>query len=573
MKKITALFLASIVALPCAFAVGCGDGGGSGTGGGKVDATKTQVYVAYMDAGFSNRWLLAVAERFEEAYAEYSFEEGKKGVEIVMDPMGSGNMAIDMGTKRSWIYFPEQYSTTEYVGSGVVADITAAMTTSLGEPYGKDVNGKELPGYAGETQSVYEKMTAQEKGYYVLDNNGTQKIYGIPYVDTYQGTLTYDADVFEKYGLYYKADNTLGGKKSTGEVLGTGPDGISGTADDGLPRTYDEFFAVCRKMKLECDTTPFTWAGNWTTYVAQLALAMAFNNMGEEQFSDIMKGEGTLRDYIATDVNEDGTYVTSEETFTETDCIQKMSHTAAVYNAVDFIYEIIKNDYAKTPEVFTASYSHELAQADFIFGADRLNDFGFLVDGTWWYNEAEKYIVQWENRGHDRKDRNVLYMALPKVNEAEFERLKGTNLVYSDYLTAACIKEGLTDMQQLLAETFLRFFCTNESLVEYHTVTSTARGLNYTMDTLEYEALTPYAKSLYNIHTSNAENGYGTYKVAKGYNASDFYRLHASSFSARRVFESETSFGVQSLPADAFYNYTSKGLTAVKYFNGIKAYH
>ena len=47
-----------------------------------VDSSKTQLYVGTFDGGFGDEWLNTIARRFEEEYAETSFEEGKTGIQI-----------------------------------------------------------------------------------------------------------------------------------------------------------------------------------------------------------------------------------------------------------------------------------------------------------------------------------------------------------------------------------------------------------------------------------------------------------------------------------------------------------
>ena len=58
----------------------------------EVDETKTQLYVSVVPSGYGDSWLYAAAERFEQMYAETSFEEGKLGVQVFVSadaPSGS----------------------------------------------------------------------------------------------------------------------------------------------------------------------------------------------------------------------------------------------------------------------------------------------------------------------------------------------------------------------------------------------------------------------------------------------------------------------------------------------------
>ena len=49
------------------------------------DATVTHIKVMNYNDGFGTEWLEKVKIRFEEAYKDYSFETGKKGVVVDID--------------------------------------------------------------------------------------------------------------------------------------------------------------------------------------------------------------------------------------------------------------------------------------------------------------------------------------------------------------------------------------------------------------------------------------------------------------------------------------------------------
>ena len=48
-----------------------------------IDATKTQINLKYYAGGLGTDWIDAVIKTFEEKYADYSFEEGKTGVQVM----------------------------------------------------------------------------------------------------------------------------------------------------------------------------------------------------------------------------------------------------------------------------------------------------------------------------------------------------------------------------------------------------------------------------------------------------------------------------------------------------------
>ena len=554
LKKVLTGVLTVTMAMGCVFAVsGCGNNDGKGSGkesdkGQKVDMEKTQLYVRYSDYGFGNRWLIDAKDRFEKFYADYSFEEGKKGIQVVMDPTAN-NLLADVTTARDYIYFAESYNTVEWYQYS--EDITKMASVSLGDSYGKDVNGKDLPGLPGETKSIKEKMNADETNYFVLNEEGKEKILAIPFIDGYNGTLTYNADIFEKYSLYYDKDNKIGVKRASGN-LGLGPDGVAGTADDGLPRTIDELVALCDKMK-ERGVIPFNWAGNWTVNAAEFFNSLAYTSFGAKTTRELIQGSGTLTNYIDAVIGnntyslsksdmENGNYTVKEKTFTE-DTFKDMLNTTAVYKTVEFVQKIIDNKYYKSDDNFSSSYTHKAAQGDFFWGEDKGNDFqyGMLMDGSWWFCEAEPYISQFETlKQKSRNTKDLRYMPLPKADLATWEALKGENFTPSTYFTGIVMKKGLNETQKLISELFIRFFCSDESLVSYTKIISTPRALTYSMSDEDYAELTPYGKTLYSVHAGDAARGYGTSVVQYLRSSTGHAFTNASDYTYKYAFESRT---------------------------------
>ena len=61
---------------------GCSSGENPNSSVVPVDSTKSQLYVSNFNGGVGFEWLNKLAARFEEDFAETSFEEGKKGVQV-----------------------------------------------------------------------------------------------------------------------------------------------------------------------------------------------------------------------------------------------------------------------------------------------------------------------------------------------------------------------------------------------------------------------------------------------------------------------------------------------------------
>ena len=76
-KMLIAMMLAVIMLVPTSACIT--------TGGEAIDTSKTQLYVGNFDGGYGTKWMDELERRFEEKYANFSFEEGKKGIQVLVD--------------------------------------------------------------------------------------------------------------------------------------------------------------------------------------------------------------------------------------------------------------------------------------------------------------------------------------------------------------------------------------------------------------------------------------------------------------------------------------------------------
>ena len=74
-RKILVLFCVAVMTFTVLPMSGCRRNSGAQ----ETDSSKTQLYVGTLDQGVGKGWLELVADRFEEAFADYELN-GKKGV-------------------------------------------------------------------------------------------------------------------------------------------------------------------------------------------------------------------------------------------------------------------------------------------------------------------------------------------------------------------------------------------------------------------------------------------------------------------------------------------------------------
>ena len=244
----------------------------------EVDTTRTQLYVSNYNGGYGDMWLRAAKTRFEEEFAEVSFETGKKGVQVMIDNAKESADAIKdkLAYSRNQVIFQEGIDYYEYVQKGVALDIT-------------DMIKETLP---GETESIYDKMTPEQKeGLKITTADGKDHYFMVPHYESFYGVVV-DLDLLDSKRLMLGSDGEFNYKTTDTAMLSKGPDGKDGTYDDGFPATYAEFKALCTNM-VERGVTPFGWSGEFQMYITNAMMAWSADTMGAEETNINLTMEGT----------------------------------------------------------------------------------------------------------------------------------------------------------------------------------------------------------------------------------------------------------------------------------------
>ena len=208
-----------------------------GQEGVEVDENKTQLLVATFEGGLGTQWIRESADRFEEAFKDVSFEEGKKGVQVRITKSTNygGESVLDtLKTEEADVWFTETVNYQDHINYENFADITDIVTEPLSE--------------YGETESIADKIDPAYREFLNVGTDAEPKYYGIPFYDGFYG-LTYDVDMFAEQNLYFKdGADELEFVTSASDVKSAGVDGKLGTYDDGLPATYAQLKALLEKM-------------------------------------------------------------------------------------------------------------------------------------------------------------------------------------------------------------------------------------------------------------------------------------------------------------------------------------
>jgi hypothetical protein len=463
-KKFSTALLAITVAVSCLGLFGCRDRIGPNEE--KVDPKRTQLYVANYDGGFGHEWLDKAKARFEEAEKDKSYEEGKLGVQII--PFNSKHSLPGQTTNDVFFYDGLQYY--DQIALGNPLDITDVVTTPLTE--------------YGETKSIADKMTAQQREYYAYsDNNVTDRYYAVPH---FEGTIGiyYDLDLFERESLYFAKDTASGSFVIDGEdesERSLGADGVAGTFDDGLPVTYDDFFLLCDKM-LEHNVTPFSWTGAHQDYFSWLLMAFHADYEGREQmmlnYSFGGKNGATANNLVTV---AGGTVTPQGPQLINNSTGYKLANQAGRYYALNWADRLLSNSNYYYNRSFSVSQTHLDAQQDFLYGSfsNKVETIGMLMEGAWWANEATAVfdsMVEQYGQKASRAKRRFGLMPFPKAPGAS-EGLTLVDMTKSLGYVSSAVPEN----RKAVAKQFIRFVNTDESLREFSVITDAAKALQYSL--------------------------------------------------------------------------------------------
>ena len=497
LKRLTAIMLAALsLATVCS---ACGGGGNpfitSDETQREVDENKSQLTVACYAGGYGRDWLDAAIARFEEKYAEQSFEADKKGVQIHVAPPSksyANQSQATMDGMTESVFFTEQIFFNDYIINGKFLDISDIVTQSL-----SDVSGGK------ETCSIEDKLTVEQQKAYKAYNG---KYYCLPHYESFGG-LSIDADLFAQKNLYV-ASKTIGNDydefgciKDEFGIKSNGPDGTPGTYDDGLPATYDEFFLVCDKM-VDCGIDPFAWAGNFPEYFNLLMIALYADGAGAEGFSTTYDFDSNGKEVEIYDANmqKKKVVITNENAYL-------MKQQVAKYDAIDFARRIVENKASYVNSATAeSSATHEATQRYFVASSKKA---GFLIEGNYWYNEAKPVFEEMVSDKGDEKysadNRNFQWIPLPRATSVAAKDYKITT-VDRNYSCAFINANVQSDpVKEELSKLFLKFCYTKDSLVEFTIESGATKGLDYQLTEAEEAAmvaqLNTYEKSVWDFRS------------------------------------------------------------------------
>lgn len=543
----------------------------------QIDTSKTQLFINNFYGGYGSDWLSAVKARYEELHKDDVYETGKKGVQIFINNKKEQASAVSSQIldNRDEIYFSEYSYYRTLKSENVLMDITEAVTADLsayGDPAGSTIESK---------------LTQQQKSFYGIQENGSAHYYGLPHYAGYSG-IVYNVDLFDQKGYYfrkgYEEYTDFGNPDSIvyedtfilrdkNADKSAGPDGEEGTSDDGLPTTYEEFFLLLKCIQSGGDTA-ISWNGaNNPDYLSNLLQALVADYEGPEQ---MMLNYDFSSSVAATDLGtiSNGTFVkdATPTTITASNGYE-VYRQQGKYEALKFLRElcITSNDKYHNRFAFNSGYSHMNAQEDFLYaGHDggKTAPIAMMVEGIWWESEATgtfNKMVSQSGEQYSKTTRKFAFMPLPKAN-AEKAAVNKTNgktakkMTLFDHIYSICfVKANVAEWKKPLAFDFIKFVHSNESLVEFTTITNTPKAFEYTLTDAQLAKLSPFGRSILELKAKS--------DVVYPYSTDPTYIQHQSSFVSSAMYSTSST---SNWPATAF---RENNTTAEKYFTDMGNYY
>ncbi|MBR2385338.1 MAG: hypothetical protein IKA99_07015 [Clostridia bacterium] len=533
-RRVLAMILSmcmTVASIGCMTACGGGGGGGkteSGAGGGNKyvynvpGENKLTIKIKNFGGGPGNVWLEETAERFAQLKQNEKYGD-KTGVYITYESSYNQNTSSMSGDSTS-IFFDERASDPSILSqNGLLLNLDSIV---------KDTTR--------EGGSLESKIFESSKDGIMKDGS----YYALPHYEFYTG-LSYNRTTFENLNAYFAAEdedniyaysskygraNFVGDKTAKKSV---GPDGKSPSADDGLPRSLDEFIILCDFIKNTGDgIAPITVSGLYYKYVEYIVIGFWSALAGTEQMRNYYNCTGEI-EVVERDTSGNLQF-TDENLFQGISYIKKPktkwvtmkedgsegwmgNDMAAKYYAIAMYEVMVKEGFFSATA--KSGKDHWTTQMDlFMDGQMDTNNSAMLVEGSYWYNEANENggLSYYETfLAKNRSELDVQWMSLP--TSALASEATGKDACFLDCGQAYAMINGNVESNPALKQACLDFlaFCYSEAELKAFTAkTGLARAINYEIDATQKASMSKFTRGIWeardNVAGSNVVSLSGT---------------------------------------------------------------
>ena len=479
--------------------------------------TMSVLNIHVYNGGLGRDWLDAVAADFMDTFKDVSFEEGKTGVyiEVTADKQLESATLMATGADRNDIFYTADHDLYDYINLDVPMDITDIVTEPVYDADGNLTLNATGDGWATQTTSLYDRMLPYfQDAYNVAEKypdaaHDGRLFYGVPFEDSISGFVL-DYDLYAELVTRYRLEMT--GYKSSGDEV-------------AMPGTWDEFFALLDQIRTSNNQEYSSFIYAMDYYTSPIQTAILADVEGDAFMEMLNRYEGSY-DFGAGEVTLGSTNM----------------------------YEILKADgYRKAVEVgvklFSSTqsgvnhYDQQImqgvsfggAQQSFVMskastsGKQRILS---ILEGDWWENEARASFNSMGNLNpaDGYGQRNFRMMPIPHFTAEEVAAGKsykfgGFSSGYPAVVNRLTV-EG-DPVKEKLVRLWLQFQHSRESLKTFTTHSGSSLAYDYDLTEAELAELTPFARSIVEVHQQDVAED-GMLKIVRGnvLASSDTARLH-----------------------------------------------
>ncbi len=474
---------------------------------------KTILKIGVFNGGLGYQWAVTLESQFESLYEDVSFEPGKKGVDVQINPqkdlfkVDAIKSAIKNNSNPEDIYYTCYEFYKEFAKEGLVLNITDTVQEKVYLPngeladmtYNPETKKYELnEGAQAPTMSIEDKMyDFFDDAFYMdnkmadFDNNGQADVsvgyYALPYETSISG-FVYDHDLFEEYGWL-----TFSGK-------------------DGLPKTMDEFFEL---LDLIYGADMIAWTGHFSnywqgwlssfyaqyegydnavlsyTYDGTYTFPQSSVDMIENDYPEFLDGLVDANNAIK---NQDGTYTVTikpENAWLLAYQPSKMELLKVLRDLTDPLYF--------NPALHNTGSTYDVIQRDYVWSKLAGMRIAMIQEGEWWENEARSYFNTTGGYG----SRDFRFMPMPMIDG---QALEDTHVFASANAGTHLVVNGKTKKAEL-CRLWLQFSHTESALETFTLANGAVRdAFKYDLSDTQLNQLTPFARNVYDIKTNTNDN-------------------------------------------------------------------
>ena len=472
---------------------------------------KTKIIVGNFGGGIGSIWLEEAAERFAEKVFEKSYAEGKQGVYISHSDSFNLNTST-MGSSATSIFFDERFSDiTQLAQQGLLLNLDSLVRN-------ENRTGGSLDSL------IFENA----KDGLQLNN----EYYGLPHYE-YYGGFSYNRDIFNDALAYFAAPEvgspwetdygTFNFIDSLDDEKSAGPDGKTGTSDDGLPSSLTELLVLCDFLKTSASIPPFVISGQHHEYSDYIVSGLWTSLAGTEQMKNYFNCSGEIEvvkkdgegNFLFTDeeaIPGTGIKVPETETITLTKANgYRGNDMVAKYYAIAVGEVLTRKGYYNTDSDISTK-SHYDAQRSFLFNgkSSAYDKAAMLIDGTYWYNESEEQNVfdQYEKlTGKKKENVDVKWLPLPTVVNDE-EVKENTPCLVDMGASYAMVNANISNNNELKTACleFIDFLYSQEELINFSVSTGMSRMIKYNLTDTQKSNSGKFYENLFNIRDSEGSN-------------------------------------------------------------------